>query len=89
MKAQKEKELGKVNSIVVSANHKKMFLNLKGKYAVIDLPKTKVKPDELLDLSNMKVKVSFEEEWNQIFNDTWRRIEIRHTVWHNYPKPSC
>ncbi len=74
LKNQKEEELGKVNSFVVSANYEKMLINTSGKYAVIDLPKGKIKPEEFLDLSNMKVKVNFEEEWNQIFTESWRQM---------------
>lgn len=74
LKKQKETELGKVGSYIVSANHKKMFVSVKGKYAVIDLPKGKIKPDDFLDLSNMKIMVNLKKEWAQIYNESWRQM---------------
>jgi len=74
LKKQKETELGKVGSYIVSNNNKKMFVNISGKYAVIDLPKVKIKPDHFLDLANMKVMVNMKEEWAQIYNESWRQM---------------
>ncbi len=74
LKDKKEKGLGKVNAILVSANHKKMLVNMNNKYSVIDLPKGPVKPKKNVDLSNMKVWVNFEKEWTQIFNESWRQM---------------
>ncbi len=74
LKKQKETELGKVGSYIITANYKKMFVNVKGKYAVIDLPKSKIKPSDFLDLSNMKVMVNLKEEWAQIYNESWRQM---------------
>ena len=74
LKNQKETALGEANSILISANYKKMFINISGKYAIIDLPKAKIQPDEFVDLSNMKVRIDFEEEWNQIFTESWRQM---------------
>jgi tricorn protease len=74
LKKQKETELGSISSYIISANHKKMFVNIKGKYAVIDLPKGKIKPDNFLDVSNMKVMVNLKEEWTQIYNESWRQM---------------
>lgn len=74
LKNKKEKDLGKVRSFIVTANNKKMLVNTGGKYAVVDLPKSPVKPDKYLDLSNMKVWVNYEKEWTQIFNEAWRQM---------------
>jgi len=74
LKKQKETELGKIGSYAISANNKKMFVNVKGKYAVIDLPKGKIKPTTFLDLTNMKVMVNLKEEWAQIYNESWRQM---------------
>lgn len=74
LKKQKETNLGQIGSYVISSNHKKMFVSVKGKYSVIDLPKGKVKPTEFLDLSNMKVMVNLKEEWVQIYNESWRQM---------------
>ncbi len=74
MKQKKEKELGSVNFFVVSSDNKKMLISQNKKYAVIDLPKGKIKPKEFIDLSNMKVRVDFKAEWEQIFNESWRQM---------------
>ncbi len=75
LKAKKEKDLGDIGNFVVSANHKKMLVSTNGKYAVIDLPQSKVKPEKYLDLSSMKVMVNIPEEWNQIYNEAWRQMK--------------
>ena len=74
LKKQKETDLGKIGSSLISANRKKMLVSMNGKRAVVDLPKSKVKPDKYLDLSGMKVMVNTTEEWNQIYNEAWRQM---------------
>ncbi|MCD4788603.1 MAG: PDZ domain-containing protein [Bacteroidales bacterium] len=74
LKKKKEKELGDYSSYLISADIKKMALNSGDKYAVIDLPKGKIKIDEYVDLSNMKVWVNLQEEWQQIFDESWRQM---------------
>ncbi len=74
LKKQKETELGKIGSYVISANHKKMLVAVKGKYSVINLPTSKIKPTDFLDLSNMKVMVNLKAEWTQIYNESWRQM---------------
>ncbi len=74
LKNQKSTELGNISSFVISADHKKMLVGLQGKYAVINLPNSKVKPEEFIDLSEMKVMVNLKEEWAQIYNESWRQM---------------
>ncbi len=74
LKNKEEKDLGKVDAFLVSADYKKMLLNVQKKYYVIDLPKVPVKPKKNIDLSNMKVWVDFQKEWTQIFNESWRQM---------------
>lgn len=74
LKNQKSTELGNISRFVVTANQKKMLVGLKDKYAVIDLPNSKVKPDKFMDLSEMKVMVNLKEEWAQIYNESWRQM---------------
>jgi tricorn protease len=74
LKKQKETELGDYRSFVISADLKKMLLSSNGKYAVIDLPKGKINVDEYVDLSNMKVWVNLQEEWKQVFDESWRQM---------------
>ncbi|PLX07594.1 MAG: protease [Marinilabiliales bacterium] len=74
LKSQKSNELGSIGSYVIAADKKKMLVNVKGKYAIINLPNSKVKPTEFLDLSGMKVMVDLKEEWAQIYNESWRQM---------------
>lgn len=74
LKKENETELGNSGSFVISADHKKMFLSMNGKYAVVDLPHGKIKTEEFIDLSHMKVMVTRDEEWAQIFNESWRQM---------------
>ena len=74
LKTKKETDLGKIGSFVVSADKKKMLVNMKGKYAVINIPSSKINPKEFVDVSDMKVMVNLPEEWNQIFTESWRQM---------------
>jgi len=65
---------GKVGSFVISADQKKMFVSVDGKHAVIDIPNSKVKPEQFVDESGMKVMINLQEEWAQIFNESWRQM---------------
>ncbi len=75
LKKKKSKELGKNIGFIVSTDHKKMLVSTKGKYAVINLPQSKIKPEKYLDLSGMKVMVNIPEEWAQIYNEAWRQMK--------------
>jgi tricorn protease len=71
---QKETELGDYGSFLISANLKKMVVNDKGKYAIIDLPKGKISATEFVDLSNMKVWTNLKDEWEQVYDESWRQM---------------
>lgn len=70
----KETDLGEYGSFLISANMKKMVVQDKGKYAIIDLPKGKISASEFVDLSNMKVWANVKDEWQQIYNESWRQM---------------
>ncbi len=70
----KETELGKDFSFKVSADGKKMLVKKGSKYAVIDLPVSKVSIDKYVDLGQMKLWVDYQAEWRQIFYDVWRQM---------------
>jgi tricorn protease len=74
LKSKKETELGNYQSFVLSADKKKMLIATGGNYTVIDAPKSTVKADEFVDVSNMKLWVNLNEEWNQIFTESWRQM---------------
>ncbi|MBE9491905.1 MAG: PDZ domain-containing protein [Bacteroidetes bacterium] len=75
LEKKKETNLDEFNGYLVSADKKKMVVIKDEKYGVIDLPKSKIKVDEYVDLSNMQVWVNLEEEWKQIFNEAWRQMQ--------------
>ena len=75
LKDKKETELGEFGSYGISADRKKIVLEKGGKYAVMDLPKSKTEVKDWVDLSNMKVRVDLQAEWNQIFNESWRQMK--------------
>ena len=74
LKTKKETELGSGLRFKISASQKKMLVGKEGKYAVIDLPQGKIELKESIDLSDMKVKVNYSEEWKQIFDESWRQM---------------
>jgi tricorn protease len=41
---------------------------------VIDAPKSSIKLEEFVDVSNMKIWVNLNEEWAQIFTESWRQM---------------
>lgn len=74
LKDKKETNLGEYGQYEISADEKKMLVSSGGKYAVIDLPKSKIEPKDFADLSNMKVMVDLQAEWEQIFSESWRQM---------------
>ncbi|MCF8366200.1 MAG: PDZ domain-containing protein [Bacteroidales bacterium] len=74
LKKKKENELGNNIGYVLSGNGKKMLISENGKWAVIDPPKGKVKPDEFIDVSNIKLWVDPRVEWQQIYDESWRQM---------------
>lgn len=74
LKEKKETDLGAVNGYEISADGKKMLVSAQGAYAIIKLPKSKVKLDKKLNLKGMEVWVNKKQEWQQIFNEAWRQM---------------
>ena len=74
LKSQKETDLNFKGGFEISADGEKMLVGTGAKYAIIDLPSSKIKPDKYLDLSNMKAMVNYHEEWDQIFDESWRQM---------------
>lgn len=74
-KNQKETELGeKVNSAIVSADFKKMAINSQGKHFIIDIPNSKLNLETSLNLENLKSNVNPQQEWKQIYFESWRQM---------------
>lgn len=74
LKEKKETNLGNYGNFNISADKKRMLINDKGKFYVIDVPKSKIELKENVDLSNMKIWVNLKEEWKQIYTESWRQM---------------
>ncbi len=74
MDKKKETKLGDFGNYVLSANQKKILVSSRGKYAIIDLPSSPLKIKDYMDISNMKVWVDMQAEWQQIFDEAWRQM---------------
>ena len=75
LKTKKETELGMAGGYEISADGKKMLISQSGKWAVIDLPKSKLNIEDWMDLSGMKVMVDLKAEWQQIYTESWRQMK--------------
>jgi len=74
LKEKKETVLGQFDDFQVSSDGKKMMV-VKGKtYAVIDITTTPIYVQKNVDLSNMKVMVDHHQEWQQMYDESWRQM---------------
>jgi len=71
----KETDLGKVQGYEVSADGKKMLVQMDRAYGIVDLPKAPVKIESKLDLSGMEVALDRRLEWDQIYEECWRQMK--------------
>lgn len=69
-----ETSLGACQQFVISADRKKMLVLLNGQAYIIDLPMGRLDLKDKLPLSDLKMKLNRQEEWHQIFNETWRQM---------------
>jgi tricorn protease len=74
LKKKEETELGKGLFYSLSYDGKKMLVAQDSKYAVIDLPSSKINLTKYVDLSGMKTYVDKDKEWKQIFDEAWRQM---------------
>ena len=70
----KETKLGAINGYEISADKKKMLVSQNGSYGIINLPSSEIKLEEKLNLKGLQVFVDKKEEWQQIFNESWRQM---------------
>lgn len=74
LKKLKETELGQIDGYEISVDQKKMLVAQQRSYAIIDLPKGKIEIKDKLNLSDLKIQLNREAEWNQIYNECWRQM---------------
>lgn len=73
LEKKEETKLGNFN-FGISANNNKMLVVKEKKWAVIDLPTSKVSLKETIDLTHMDTWVDYQAEWQQIFDESWRQM---------------
>lgn len=74
LKSGKETSHGSGFNFGLTNDGKKMLL-VKGKnMSLIPIPSGDVKMGDLIDLSNLKVNINKQEEWAQIFEESWRQM---------------
>ncbi len=71
----KEKDLGKIGGYELSADGKKMLVAKDRAFGIIDLPKGPINLETRLDLSGLECTVDPRQEWNQIFEESWRQMK--------------
>jgi len=74
LKEKKETILGQFDDFQVSADGKKMLVAKNKTFAVIDITTTPINVQKNVDLSNMKVMVDHHQEWQQMYNESWRQM---------------
>ena len=74
LKERKETELGPVAEYEITADRKKMLVQVKKDYAIIDLPSAKLELKEKLDFSGLEMHLDRAAEWTQIYQECWRQM---------------
>jgi tricorn protease len=71
----KETVLGEVKGYEITADGKKMLVNIKKDYFMIDLPKDKLETkDHQIELSGLDMQLDRHAEWRQIYFECWRQM---------------
>ena len=74
LKEKKEVEVGERISFTLTSSGKKMLVRQRDKYGIIPVPAGKVELKETINTDNMQVMVDLREEWENIFNESWRQM---------------
>lgn len=76
LKKQDEIKLGTNISFHIPWNAKKMVIVKNGKYAVVKVPKSSIdfSSVKFADISGMKFITDYHQEYQQIFDETWRQM---------------
>ncbi len=74
LKSREETELGENISFTISPNNRKMLVRIRNNYSVIDLPSSRINVNDHIDLSGMRAWVDYNEEWQQIYDESWRQM---------------
>ena len=74
LKKQKEEMVAEGAMMEVNWGSKKALFMGGRKLYVVNMPSGKTDLKESVDVSNMKIKTDYNEEWAQIFNEGWRAM---------------
>ena len=74
LKKQEESKIGHTGNYQIAANGKKMLFKKGGDYYISDWPKDKLKTKEKVSRSDMTKTVDVDQEWQQIFHESWRQM---------------
>ncbi|MCK4664157.1 MAG: PD40 domain-containing protein [Bacteroidales bacterium] len=74
LKENKETSIGTDISFEISADNKKMMIKKGNDYYIEKLPSSKIKTENKVDLSNMKILVDKKAEWDQVYYESWRQM---------------
>ena len=74
LKERKETELGPAAAYDVTADGKKMLVEVGKDYAIIDLPTAKIDIKDKLPFGDLEMRLDRRAEWAQIYNECWRQL---------------
>ena len=74
LKDRKETELGEADDFEITADGKRMLVKKGQEYAFADLPAAKIDLKDKIDLSGLEMHLDRPVEWNEIYNESWRRM---------------
>jgi tricorn protease len=74
LKLKKESDLGADVNFDITNDGKKMLVRQRNRYAMIDLPSSKISAEKYIDLSDLKIWVNKKQEWKQIYDEAWRQM---------------
>jgi len=74
LKEKKEVEVGQGITLSLVPSGTKMLVRQGTKYWIIPIPTGKVDLKEAISTDNMQVMINLREEWENIFNESWRQM---------------
>ncbi len=75
LKDKKEDEVGNFSSYDISPDGKKILVAKDGNYYINNLTKKVDVKDGKLPIEKMQITLNRKDEWNQIFNESWRQMK--------------
>ena len=74
LKDRKETELGAAKAYEITADRKKMLVEVDKDYAIIDLPTAKIELKDKLSFAGLEMNLDRHAEWAQIYDECWRQM---------------